>query len=108
MKKVFISILVFVLVIALTPALIYAAPKGPAEKATGGVTLDRPNDDNYRHATFNAQEAKGDNPAKGVFTWIQINTDGTFIQHKVAIDDVRTKIIGLDEDIFIPELSLLV
>jgi len=88
MKKVFIFIMVVALILVLTPAIIYAAPKGPAEKVTGSIEIQR-DDEKRAFAEFNAHEAIGDKSAKGEYHWWATNTDSSlFREVYINVTDV--------------------
>lgn len=61
--------------------------KGPAEKATGGITVQEGG--NTASVEFNAHEAKGDRPAKGKFTWTLGDN-----QRTIVIDVQAVKVDG--------------
>jgi hypothetical protein len=64
MKKALIFVLITIVALALTPAMIYASPKGH-EKATGSIEADMGSTQLY--AEFNAHEAVGMKPCKGTY-----------------------------------------
>lgn len=66
---------IVLLVVALS---VQAKPEnaGPAEKATGSISIFEPYDDGHREVSFNAHEAKGNRPAKGQMKDLVYDPDG--------------------------------
>mgnify|MGYP006303466339 CR=1 FL=1 len=68
--------LVIVAMAATLPLLAKPDHAGPAEKATGSITLFEPYDGGYRDVSFNAHEARANRPAKGEMTDMVYDPDG--------------------------------
>jgi hypothetical protein len=77
MRKTSNVLLIAVAVLALTlPVQAKPDNAGPAEKATGSISIYEPWDGGHREVSFNAHEAKGNRPAKGEMTDLVYDPDG--------------------------------
>ncbi|MBA7697109.1 hypothetical protein ES703_105767 [subsurface metagenome] len=93
MKKVIIFTLIVVLILVLTPSIIYAK-NGPAKKATGSISIFEKWDGGHREIEFNTHEAKDGRDAKGKMVDNVYGPDG--VLRRVFKYDV--KYVRVDDD----------